>query len=209
MRSWSRVGWRPVDETADGFGWLEDRAMRRTSHALLVAGRVWLIDPIDGAGLEGRVRALGPPGGVLQLLDRHRRDCAVWAARLDVELHHAWESVGKAPFEVLPVRHTRRWKEVALWEPTGRTLVCADALGTVSFFRAGDERIGVHPLLRLAPPRALDSVSPGRVLVGHGAGLDVDAAAAVHEAIATARRRLPRAWLTALSAVRTARAASR
>jgi hypothetical protein len=146
---------------------------------------------------------------VLQLLDRHRRDCAVWAARLDVELHHAWEGVGKAPVEVLPVRHTRRWKEVALWEPTGRTLVCADALGTVSFFRAGNERIGVHPLLRLSPPRALDSVSPERVLVGHGAGLDVDAAAAVHEAIATARRRLPRAWLAALSAVRTARAASR
>jgi hypothetical protein len=209
MRSWSRVGWQPVDETADGFGWLEDRAMRRTSHALLVAGRVWLIDPVDGAGLEERVRALGPPGGVLQLLDRHRRDCAAWAARLGVELRHVWEGMGEAPFEVLPVRRSRRWREVALWEPTGRTLVCADALGTVSFFRAGNERIGVHPLLRLSPPRALDSVSPERVLVGHGAGLDVDAAAAVHEAIATARRRLPRAWLGALSAVRTGRAASR
>jgi hypothetical protein len=208
MRSWSHVGWRPVDEYADAFGWIEEGGLRRTSHALLVAGRVWLIDPIDGAGLEERVKALGPPGAVLQLLDRHRRDCALWATRLGVELRHAWEGVGDAPFEVLPVRRTRRWREVALWEPNTRTLVCADALGTVSFFRAGNERIGVHPLLRLRPPRALDSVSPDRVLVGHGAGLDAGAAA-VHEAIATARRRLPRAFLSALSAVRSGRAASR
>jgi hypothetical protein len=44
------VGWQPVDESEDVFGWIEDRGMRRTSHALLVAGRVWLIDPIDGDG---------------------------------------------------------------------------------------------------------------------------------------------------------------
>ena len=183
--------------------------MRRTSHALLVDGRVWLIDPIDGAGLEERVRALGPPGGVLQLLDRHRRDSVAWATRLDVELRHAWEGVGDAPFEALPVLNNRWWREVALFEPAGRTLVCADALGTISFFRAGDERIGLHPLLRFAPPRSLLEVEPKRVLVGHGAGLQTDAAAAVHEAVVTGRRRLPRAVVSAISAVRVARAASR
>lgn len=209
MRSCSRVGWQPVDETADGFGWREDRGLRRTSHALLVDGLVWLIDPIDGDGLAGRIRELGLAGGVLQLLDRHRRDGAVWAARLGVELHHAWESIGAAPFEVLPVRRSRWWKEVALFEPRGGTLVCADALGTVPFFLAGDEPIGLHPVLRLAPPRALARVEPARVLVGHGAGVDHDAAAAVREAIATGRRRLPRALVGAVSAVRAARAASR
>ena len=192
MRSWSRVGWQPVDESSNGFGWIEERGLRRTSHALLVDGRVWLTDPIDGAGLEERVRALGPPGGVLQLLDRHRRDCALWAARLGVELRHAWEGVGDAPFETLPIRQNRRWHEVALFEPASATLVCADALGTISFFRAGDERIGLHPLLRFAPPRSLLEVEPKRVLVGHGAGLHADAAAAVREAVVTARRRLPR-----------------
>ena len=209
MRSWSHVGWQPVDESEDGFGWIEDRGMRRTSHALLVAGRVWLIDPIDGDGLEERVRALGPPGGVLQLLDRHRRAGAIWAARLGVELRQAWAGVGDAPFEVLPVRRNRWWREVALFEPKSRTLVCADALGTIPFFVAGGERIGVHPGLRLLPPRSLARVEPERVLVGHGAGLDTDAAAAVRVAIATARRRLPQAVLGAISAVRAARAASR
>jgi hypothetical protein len=209
MRSWSHVGWQPVDESADAFGWIEDRGLRRTSHALLVDGRVWLIDPIDGDGLEERVRGLGPPGGVLQLLDRHRRAGAAWAARLGVELHRAWEGVGGAPFEVLPVCRNRWWHEVALFEPVGRTLVCADALGTLPFFLAGDERIGVHPGLRLTPPRSLARVEPARVFVGHGAGLDTDAAPAVREAIATARRRSPRAVLAAVSAVRAARAASK
>lgn len=209
MRSWSRVGWQPVDESSNGFGWIEERGLRRTSHALLVDGRVWLTDPIDGAGLEERVRALGPPGGVLQLLDRHGRDCAIWAARLGVELRHAWEGVGDAPFEVVPVRSNRWWHEVALFEPAERTLVCADALGTIAFFLAGGERIGVHPLLRIAPPRALARFEAARVLVGHGAGLDADAAASVREAIATARKRFPQAVQSAASAVRAARAASR
>lgn len=209
MRSWSRVGWQPVDETADGFGWLEDRSLRRTSHALLAGGRVWLIDPIDGNGLEAPIRALGEPGGVLQLLDRHRRDGALWAERLGVELRCAWQGVGDAPFETLPIRDSRRWHEVALFEPVSRTLLCADALGTLPFFRAGAERIGLHPLLRLAPPRSLLEVEPARVLVGHGPGLHTDAAAAVREAVVTGTRRLPRAVVSAISAVRDARAASR
>ena len=209
MRSCSRVGWQPVDETADGFGWLDTRSLRRTSHALLVGGRVWLIDPFDGDGLEARIRELGPPGGVPVEQLQHARDAAIWSARLGVELHRAWESVGDAPFEVLPVVRRRWWREVALFEPVGRTLVCADALGTVPFFVAGDEPIGVHPALRLAPPRVLARVEAARVLVGHGSGLADCAAPAVREAIATARRRLPRALAGGVSAVRAARAASR
>ncbi len=209
MRSWSHVGWSPVDETAAGFGWFEDRGGQRTSHALLVEGRVWLIDPFDAPGLEERIRALGPPGGVLQLLDRHRRDCSLWASRLGVEWYRAWETLGIAPFEALPVCHNRWWREVALWEARTRTLICADALGTVPFFLAGRDRIGVHPILRLRPPRSLLSVEPDRVLVGHGAGLGVDASAAVRSAIETGRRRLPAALVGAVSAVRAARAASR
>ena len=72
-------------------------------------------------------------------------------------------------------------------------LVCADALGTIPFFCAPGERLGVHPLLRLRPPRALRRVFPEHVLTGHGDGVHEDASAALHEALRTSRRRLPAA----------------
>jgi hypothetical protein len=200
MRSWGRVEWQPVDEWEGGFGWFVDEPMRRTSHALVLEGRVWLIDPVDVPELEGRVRALGEPAGVLQLLDRHNRGCTAWAERLGVPHLRAWESIGEAPFEVLPVQARRWWREVALWEATRRTLVCADALGTVAYFCAPGERIGVHPLLRPFPPRALGRVAPERILCGHGAGVHENAPAALQEALRTARRRLPAAWFGLLRA---------
>ncbi len=209
MRSCCRVPWQPVDESDGSFGWIQIERLQRTSHAVSVEGRVWLIDPVDGPDLEQRIRSLGEPAGVLQLLDRHERDGAVWAERLGVPLTRAWEGVGETPFEALPVRANRLWREVALWEPSGRTLICADVLGTLSYFCAGDERIGLHPLLRARPPRALGRVEPEHVLVGHGAGVHEDATAAVREALATARRRLPQAIVSAVRAVRSARAASR
>jgi hypothetical protein len=191
MRSWARVEYRLVDEWEGGFGWAQNELMRRASHALVLEGRVWLTDPVDTPELEERVRALGDPAGVLQLLDRHERGCAAWAERLGVPHLRAWEAIGSAPFEVLPVRRRRWWREVALWEPAGRTLVCADALGTAAYFCAPGERIGLHPLVRLFPPHRLARVSPERILCGHGAGVHDDAAGALQEALRTARRRLP------------------
>ena len=106
------------------------------------------------------MRALGEPAGVIQLLDRHERDCAAFARRLGVP-HHVvpFEDVG--PFEAMPVVRRSRWREVALWWPERRVLVCADALGTVPhYFALGGERLGVHPLLRLTPPRSSGGSSP-------------------------------------------------
>jgi hypothetical protein len=185
------VGWLPTDEWEGGFGWAQDEFMRRASHALAVEGRVWLIDPVDTPELEERVRALGEPTGVLQLLDRHERGCAAWAERLAVPHLRAWETTGGAPFDVLPVRRRRWWREVALWHAASRTLVCADALGTVAYFCAPGERIGLHPLVRPFPPHALGRVAPARILCGHGPGLHDNAPAALQEALRTARRRLP------------------
>jgi hypothetical protein len=195
MRSWGRVPCQLIDAWEGGFGWSPDEFMRRSSHALVVDGRVWLIDPVDTPELEERVRELGEPAGVLQLLDRHERGCAVWARRLGVPHLRAWESVGAAPFEVLRIRSRRWWREVALWEPAARTLVCADVLGTVAYFCAPGERIGLHPFLRLFPPRVLARVTPARILCGHGEGISEDAPGALDEALQTARRRLPAAWL--------------
>jgi hypothetical protein len=201
MRSWNRVGWRLVDEWDGGFGWARDERLQRTSHALAVAGRVWLVDPVDAPELEELVRSLGEPAGVIQLLDRHERDCDTWARRLGVEHRLAWEGIA-APFDVLPVRDRRWWREVALWEPAGRTLVCADALGTSAFFRARGERIGLHPLIRPFPPRALRGLEPRRILVGHGEAVTAAAAEALEDTLANARRRLPAAVRAAVSAVR-------
>jgi hypothetical protein len=182
-----------VDELDVGFGWIESETLRRTSHALAVDGRVWLIDPIAGDGVEERVRALGEPAGVIQLLDRHGRDCAALAARFGVPLHVVPATVREAPFRFLPVRRGRWWKEVALWWPERRILVCADALGTVPFFRAGNEPAGLHPFLRLRPPRALQGLGVEHLLVGHGEGIHgPGAGAAVEDALRTGRRRLLR-----------------
>jgi hypothetical protein len=208
MRSWSRVRWRLIDEWDGGFGWAREERLQRTSHALLVGGGVWLVDPVDAPELEDRVRSLGEPAGVLQLLDRHERGAAAWANRLGVVHHRAFDSVD-IPFEVLPVRDWRWWREVALWEPLGRALVCADALGTVPFFRAPGERIGLHPLIRPFPPHALRGLEPARILVGHGEAVTDDAAGALRDTLAHARRRLPGAVKAAVSAARGGSAASR
>ncbi|MEP6813377.1 MAG: hypothetical protein ABI990_10340 [Actinomycetota bacterium] len=197
---------RFVDELEFAVGWIapEPRFMQRTSHAVAAGGRVWVIDPVDDDEALERVRSLGEPAGVVQLLDRHGRDCARVADRLGVA-HHVVPDVALAgaPFEVIPVLRRKRWHEVALWFPELRTLVCADALGTALYYRAPSERIGVSPLLRLTPPRRLLAVEPAHVLVGHGAGVHHDAASAVREAVTRARRRTPPwLWSAALREVR-------
>jgi hypothetical protein len=164
---------------------------------------VWVTDALGGEGVEERVRALGPPSGVVQLLDRHARDCATVAERLGVPLHVVpFDGVDGAPFEVIPVVRRKRWQEVALWFPAERILVVADALGTAGYFRAGDEPVGVHPLLRFRPPRkAFAGLEPLHVLCGHGQGGHGEGVpAAVREALATARKRLPQAWLSGFGA---------
>jgi hypothetical protein len=192
-RDVAAVSVRFCDEFEGGFGWIvDDELMRRCSHALVVGGHVWVIDPVDGDGVEERIRASGEPAGVIQLLDRHKRASRALAARLGVPHHEVpVELIHDAPFEFLVVRKGWAWKEVALWWPERRVLVCADALGTVAYFVARGERLGVHPLLRLIPPRRrLGNVQPEVVLCGHGEGILSGAAPLVHEALGTARRRI-------------------
>ena len=197
------VAVRFCDELNCGFGWVVDDFMQRCSHALVVDGRVWLLDPVEGEGVDERIHAAGEPAGVIQLLDRHNRDCRAIAERFHVP-HHVVprKRIAGAPFEFLPVRNSRFWKETALWWPERRILACGDALGTVPAQRVGSEPLALHPLLRLFPPRRLGKVDPRHVLSGHGEGVHGDEAArAVREALATARRRLPRAWIQGLRAV--------
>ena len=189
---------RFVDEIGFAFGWIapEPRFMERASHVLTAEGRVWVIDPVADEDALARARELGDPAGVLQLLDRHGRDCRTVAEQLGVPHYEVPEqSPAGAPFEVLPLLRRRWWHEVALWYPDQRTLVCADAVGTAQYYRAPEERLGVSPLLRLTPPRRLLAVEPAHVLVGHGEGIHEDAAATLREAVRLARRRTPSwAW---------------
>jgi len=185
-----------------GLSWIasEPPLLERASHALAGGGRVWLVDPVDAPGVEERVRALGEPAGVVQLLDRHARDCASLAERLGVPYTRLpFDGVPGSPFAAVPILDAPGWREIALWWPEPNVVVCAEALGTAAYFTAPGERIGVHPLFRLRPPRGLrqlaETLAPEHVLVGHGEALHgPEAARALAEAVCGARRRGP-SWL--------------
>jgi len=123
---------RFIDEFEHGIGWVrEDDTLQRASHAVRIGDSVWLTDVLDGPGVDESIRELGEPKAVVQLLDRHERDCPALASRLGIPLHETpFDGVPGAPFEVIPVVRSRFWKEVALWFPDERILVVGDALGT-------------------------------------------------------------------------------
>lgn len=186
------MDFRFCDDAGDnGFGWIVDEAMTRTSHALAVDGKFWLVDPVDWPDAVDRALGLGEPAGVIQLLDRHNRDCSGLAERLGVPHLRVPNAIPDSPFDCIRLKRARRWSEAALWWPTTRTLLVSEALGTNPFF-AGAAPLGVHPLLRLTPPRALGAFEPEHLLVGHGEGLHgPDTADTLREALRTSRRGLP------------------
>ena len=184
-----------LEKSPVGLTWVVRESIARASHALVDAGRVWLIDPTDEPGVLERVASLGVPAAVLQLLDRHNRDCAAVAARLGVPHRRVPAALPDTPFEVLPVVNVRLWREIALWWPARRTLIVAEAIGTAPTYAPGPSGAGVSIGLRLWPPRRLAAYEPDHLLVGHGAALHGPrATAALREAIERSRRDLPRAF---------------
>ena len=204
-----------VDQFDGGVGWIAypDEAMQRTSHALVVDGDVWLIDPLDAPGLDDALADLGEIRGVVVLMGRHSRDAATFARRYDVPVHvppfvnvdvsaPTEDLVGRLPdteFQVVQTVNWPGWTEAALYD--GETLVVADLVGTVDYFLAGPERVGVHPMLRVKPPRVLREFSPERILTGHGAGVMENGADALQTAVDGARRRAPTVWLRGLKSM--------
>jgi hypothetical protein len=184
------------DDLHGGLGWIVDEGTPRTSHALAADHGVWLVDAVDVPGLDERIADLGKPRGVIQLLDRHDRDCASIARRLGVPHHRLpFAGVPGAPFEPIRiVRLSAVWRELALWWPAERTLVTGDALGTLPYFREPGARLGIHPLLRLTSPRKLADLEPFRVLCGHGEGVHGEGVAdELRVVLARSRRGLPAA----------------
>ena len=73
------------------------------------------------------------------------------------------------------------WNETALWWPERRTLVVTEAIGRRATTARPGQPVGVNPVLRRAAPAdgAAAAIAPEHLLVGHGAGLHEDAAAAL------------------------------
>jgi hypothetical protein len=184
-----------------GRPWVASRpgSMRRASCALADDGRVWLVDPVDGPGLDETIAALGDVAGVVQLLDRHARDGAALAERHGVPLHvNPVDGVPGAPFRTIPLVQRRLWREVAIWWPAHDLLAVPETIGTASYFRAPGARVGVHPMMRLTPPRALAELSPRVLLPGHGDALEDERVGDdLRRAILRSRMDIPR-WLVSL-----------
>jgi hypothetical protein len=209
---------RTVGEFDGGFTWQSypDEEMQRASHALAVDGEVWVVDPVDAPELDDRLAESGPVAGVVVGLDRHKRDAAAVASRhdvpvyvpdwmtgvaddLDAPVERFGRTLADTGFDALTIRDSSLppWQEVGLFD--GETLVVPEAVGTAPYYLSGDERLGVHPMVRLTPPRrALEGLRPERVLSGHGAPVLSDAATALREALANARRGIPSAYAGAL-----------
>ncbi|MGQ4555293.1 hypothetical protein [Halobellus sp. GM3] len=213
--------YREIDRWERGVGWIArpEEEMQRASHALVGDdGGVWVVDPVDAPGIDDLLTEFGDVAGVVVGLDRHKRDAAALATRHGVSVHvPRWMSgvaeeldapveryereLGSSGFEAFAVRDSRvpPWQEVGLYHREDGTLVVPEAVGTVSYFLAPGERLGVHPMLRPFPPRReLGGFAPERVLVGHGEGVMSDAATALRGALGTARRNLPGAYGRAL-----------
>jgi hypothetical protein len=195
------MGVKAIEHEA-GLSWVIDDGMQRASHALLDRGDVWLIDPVDEGEAIERATAMGTPKAVIQLLDRHNRDCEAVAKRLGVPLKRVPGSLRETPFEVIEVIKRRRWKEVALHWRERELVVVAEAVGTAPLFALGKGAVGVHPLLRLTPPRVLEGIDPKVLLVGHGAPVLRNAAQGLEDALARSRSDIPRLLLSLPSAVR-------
>jgi len=181
-----------VEEHPLGLTWVVEEPMERAFHALADGGRVWLVDPLDDPGLADAI-ALGEPAGVLQLLDRHNRDCAEIAARLGVPHLRVPDTVPDSPFATIAPLRVPRWKETALWWPARRALVVAEVLAANPMHTGGEQAVGLHLFLRPWPPQSLRGYRPQHLLVGHGHGVHgPEAATGLETAYARSRRDLPR-----------------
>ena len=183
---------RAYDEYEFGLSWVLEETMQRTSHALVVDRRVWLVDPVAVDEALERAAGLGEIAGVLQLLDRHNRDCAALAERYGVPHLKVPDTVPDTPLKAIPVVRFPGWKETALWWPEQQALVVAEVVGSNELYTGGRAPAGMHPMLRALPPRGLRSYSPRHLLMGHGAGIHGAAAApALRQAHERARRDIP------------------
>lgn len=186
---------RSIDRHEAGVGWIAypDETMQRASHAVRGADGLWLLDPVDCAGLDELIDSVdAEPAGVVVCLARHERDAASVARRQDVPVFvPEWmtrvtvRGVERRTFgdrladdvRAIRVRDSTvpPWQEVALLFEESGTLYVPEAVGASDYMVTGRERLGVHPMLRLFPPEVLRGLDPDRIVVGHGEGVHENA----------------------------------
>lgn len=205
---------REIDRRESGVGWIAypQEAMQRASHAVVGENDgVWVVDPVDAEGLDELLAEYGTIEGVVLLLDRHKRDADVIARRhevpvyvphwmsgvsgeLDAPIERVRTDLGESGYGVYKLIDNALWQEAVMFAEHDHTLVVPEAVGTAEYFRTRDRSLGVHPALRLKPPRKLGRFDPERILVGHGEGVLTDAEPALSDALSGARRRAPRLY---------------
>lgn len=206
--------WREIDRYDNGVGWIAypDETMQRASHALLGDDGVWVVDPVDVEGLDDLLAEFGEVAGVVVLLDRHERDAAAVANRhdvsvwvpsfmddvvedIDASIERFDNALGNSGFFLHKLVDNSFWQEGVLYNEDTGVLVVPEAVGSTEYFRTSEQELGVHPMLRLLPPRKLGRFQPDRILVGHGEGVSEDASRVLDEALSGARVRTPRLYL--------------
>lgn len=207
--------YQEIDRFDGGSGWIAhpEEAMQRASHVLDTDAGVYVVDPVDAEGVDDLFEEFGHVAGVVVLMDRHSRDAAAVAARHDVPVYvpsfvdpgietatqPITGSLPDSEYDIVRTVDWPGWDEAALYD--GETLVVGDVVGTTDYFMTSAERVGVHPLLRISPPKRLRDVQPDRILTGHGEGVHTDASDALENALDGARRRAPRVWLEGLKSL--------
>lgn len=185
---------------AGGASWIPypEEEMQRASHAIATDAGLLVVDPVDVPDLDewladlGEETGAGDVAGVAVLLDRHKRDAAAVANRHDVPVGvPEWMSgvegdldapttalsalVEDTSYEVRRVIDNTFWQEAGLYDAEAAVLVLPEVFGTVEYYCAPGEELGVHPALRFTPPKKLKRLDVDRLLVGHGEGIAGDA----------------------------------
>lgn len=214
MKGSGRAELREIDRWDDGVGWIAypEEDMQRASHAVVGEdGGVWVTDPVDAPGVDDLIAEYGDLEGIVILLDRHKRDADAIARRHEVPVYvpHWMSGVASeldAPVErirtdlessgygVYKLKDNALWQEAVMFGEADHTLIVPEAVGSAEYFYTGDRPLGVHPALRLMPPRKLARFDPERILVGHGEGVFEDAQGALADALDNARKGAPRLY---------------
>lgn len=187
-----------------------EETMQRASHAAAFGDEVLLIDPLAVDDLDSVIAPVGEPTGIVVLFDRHTRDADRLAREYDIPIYlpealtasRAGLKGETRPVEsVLPDHITpitlvanRFWLEVMLCDAEHERLFVPETLGTTRNFRAGDEPVGVHPMMRFRPPRSmLEDRDVDQLFVGHGQPLDPVEQSDIETVLRRSRVRIPKA----------------
>jgi hypothetical protein len=212
-----------IDRWDGSAGWIAhpQEEMQRASHAVATDEGLVVVDPVDVPDLDEWLADLaeetGADGvaGVAVLLDRHKRDAAAVATRHDVPVGvPAWMSgvtdeldartaalshlLEDTSYEVRRIIDNPFWQEAALYDDEAAVLVVPETFGTVEYYCAPGERLGVHPMLRFTPPKKLKRLDVDRLLVGHGEGIADDADDLMRTALRQAMTNAPALYLNTL-----------